>query len=335
MSKLLEIRDLRVQFGTGDTAVRAVDGISYDVEPGETVALVGESGCGKSVSVLSITRLIPTPPARIVGGEVLFDGQDLLQLSLSDLQRVRGMDIAYVFQEPMSALNPVLSIGRQMRESLELHMGLSKHDALGRAAELMRLVGISDVERVLKGYPHQLSGGMSQRVMIAMALTCEPKLLIADEPTTAVDVTIQAQILELVQRLSEERGLAVILVTHNMGLVARHASRVNVMYAGKIVEQSSAYDIYAAPRHPYTLGLLGSVPRLDVPKGPRLSGIEGAPPDLQNLPTGCSFHPRCRFAVERCAQEEPALSIVGTGHASACWFANELNELAEAPHGVA
>ena len=286
MSKLLEIRDLRVQFGTGDSAVRAVDGISYDVEPGETVALVGESGCGKSVSVLSITRLIPTPPARIVGGEVLFDGQDLLQLSLSDLQRVRGMDIAYVFQEPMSALNPVLSIGRQMRESLELHMGLSKHDALGRAAELMRLVGISDVERVLKGYPHQLSGGMSQRVMIAMALTCEPKLLIADEPTTAVDVTIQAQILELVQRLSEERGLAVILVTHNMGLVARHASRVNVMYAGKIVEQSSAYDIYAEPRHPYTLGLLGSVPRLDVPKGPRLSGIEGAPPDLQNLPTG-------------------------------------------------
>ena len=335
MSKLLEIRDLRVQFGTGDTAVRAVDGISYDVEPGETVALVGESGCGKSVSVLSITRLIPTPPARIVGGEVLFDGQDLLQLSLSDLQRVRGMDIAYVFQEPMSALNPVLSIGRQMRESLELHMGLSKHDALGRAAELMRLVGISDVERVLKGYPHQLSGGMSQRVMIAMALTCEPKLLIADEPTTAVDVTIQAQILELVQRLSEERGLAVILVTHNMGLVARHASRVNVMYAGKIVEQSSAYDIYAAPRHPYTLGLLGSVPRLDVPKGPRLSGIEGAPPDLQNLPTGCSFHPRCRFAVERCAQEEPTLSAVGDGHTSACWFANELNELAEAPHGVA
>ena len=335
MSKLLEIRDLRVQFGTGDSAVRAVDGISYDVEPGETVALVGESGCGKSVSVLSITRLIPTPPARIVGGEVLFDGQDLLQLSLSDLQRVRGMDIAYVFQEPMSALNPVLSIGRQMRESLELHKGLSKHDALGRAAELMRLVGISDVERVLKGYPHQLSGGMSQRVMIAMALTCEPKLLIADEPTTAVDVTIQAQILELVQRLSEERGLAVILVTHNMGLVARHASRVNVMYAGKIVEQSSAYDIYAAPRHPYTLGLLGSVPRLDVPKGPRLSGIEGAPPDLQNLPTGCSFHPRCRFAVERCAQEEPTLSAVGDGHTSACWFANELNELAEAPHGVA
>ena len=176
---------------------------------------------------------------------------------------------------------------------------------------------------------------MSQRVMIAMALTCEPKLLIADEPTTAVDVTIQAQILELVQRLSEERGLAVILVTHNMGLVARHASRVNVMYAGKIVEQSSAYDIYAAPRHPYTLGLLGSVPRLDVPKGPRLSGIEGAPPDLQNLPTGCSFHPRCRFAVERCAQEEPTLSAVGDGHTSACWFANELNELAEAPHGVA
>ena len=335
MSKLLEIRDLRVHFGTGDSAVRAVDGISYDVEPGETVALVGESGCGKSVSVLSITRLIPTPPARIVGGEVLFDGQDLLQLSLSELQRVRGMDIAYVFQEPMSALNPVLSIGRQMRESLELHMGLSKHDALGRAAELMRLVGISDVERVLKGYPHQLSGGMSQRVMIAMALTCEPKLLIADEPTTAVDVTIQAQILELVQHLSKERGLAVILVTHNMGLVARHASRVNVMYAGKIVEQSSAYDIYAAPRHPYTLGLLGSVPRLDVPKGPRLSGIEGAPPDLQNLPTGCSFHPRCRFAVERCAQEEPTLSAVGDGHASACWFANELNELAEAPHGVA
>ena len=335
MSKLLEIRDLRVQFGTGDSAVRAVDGISYDVEPGETVALVGESGCGKSVSVLSITRLIPTPPARIVSGEILFDGQDLLRLSLSELQRVRGMDIAYVFQEPMSALNPVLSIGRQMRESLELHMGLSKHDALGRAAELMRLVGISDVERVLKGYPHQLSGGMSQRVMIAMALTCEPKLLIADEPTTAVDVTIQAQILELVQRLSEERGLAVILVTHNMGLVARHASRVNVMYAGKIVEQSSAYDIYAAPRHPYTLGLLGSVPRLDVPKGPRLSGIEGAPPDLQNLPTGCSFHPRCRFAVERCAQEEPTLSAVGDGHTSACWFANELNELAEAPHGVA
>ncbi len=331
MSKLLEIKDLRVHFGEGDEVVRAVDGISYDVEPGETVALVGESGCGKSVSVLSIARLIPSPPARIVGGEILLKGRDLLQLSPAELRAVRGNDIAYVFQEPMTALNPVLSIGRQATEAMELHLDLSRWEARERAAELMRMVGISDTERVLKGYPHQLSGGMSQRVMIAMALTCEPELLIADEPTTAVDVTIQAQILELIERLSAERGLAVILVTHNLGLVARHADRVNVMYAGKIVEQAAAADIYEQSRHPYTIGLLNSVPRLDVPKGPRLLGIEGAPPDLQMLPSGCSFHPRCRFAVSRCSEEEPTLDEVGDGHRSACWLAGELTEAA---HGV-
>jgi len=304
--------------------VRAVDGISYQVEAGETVALVGESGCGKSVSALSVMRLIPTPPGRILRGQVLFQGRDLLTLPEEAMRRVRGKEIAMIFQEPMTSLNPVLTIGRQLTEPLELHLGMSRADADRRAGELLRLVGIPDPERRLGQYPHQFSGGMRQRVMIAMALACEPKLILADEPTTALDVTIQAQILELLRSLSQRLGVAMVIITHNLGVVARYADRVNVMYAGKIVEQASARELYGDPRHPYTLGLLHSVPRLDQPRKAKLDPIEGQPPDLVRLPPGCSFRPRCRFAVDRCAAEVPPLLPAGDAHLSACWVADRL-----------
>jgi len=304
--------------------VRAVDGISYQVEAGETVALVGESGCGKSVSALSIMRLIQTPPGRILRGQVLFQGRDLLTLSDEEMRRLRGKEIAMIFQEPMTSLNPVLTIGRQLTESLELHLGMSRADADRRAGELLRLVGIPDPERRLGQYPHQFSGGMRQRVMIAMALSCDPKLILADEPTTALDVTIQAQILELLKSLSQRFGVAMVIITHNLGVVARYADRVNVMYAGKIVEQASARELYGRPRHPYTLGLLRSVPRLDQPRKAKLDPIEGQPPDLVRLPPGCSFQSRCRYAIDRCATEVPPLLPAGTGHLSACWVADRL-----------
>ncbi len=319
LEKLLEVKDLQTHFFTSAGVVKAVDGISYDVAPGETVAVVGESGCGKSVGAMSILRLIPNPPGKTVGGEIIFQGRDLLKLSDAEMRDIRGRDIGMIFQEPMTSLNPVLSIGRQLTETVEHHLGVSHAQAMDRAKELLGLVGISEPDRRLKQYPHHLSGGMRQRVMIAMALACEPKLIIADEPTTALDVTIQAQILELMKNLTRELGVAMIIITHNLGVVARYADRVNVMYAGRIVESGSAHDIYHNPKHPYTLALLRSVPRMDQPRGAKLEPVEGQPPDLTKLDEGCSFRPRCRFAVEGCAHTRPALEQVGRGHIAACF----------------
>jgi oligopeptide/dipeptide ABC transporter ATP-binding protein len=322
---LLDVRDLQTHFLTRGGVVRAVDGVSWDVKEGETVALVGESGCGKSVTALSIMRLVAPPAGRIVGGQVLFKGRDLLALSEEEMRHVRGREIGMVFQEPMTSLNPVLTIGRQLTEGLEIHMGMSPSDARKRAVELLGLVGIPDPARRLRQYPHQFSGGMRQRMMIAMALACNPPLVLADEPTTALDVTIQAQILELMKDLSRRLGVAMLIITHNLGVVARYADRVNVMYAGRIIERGTARDIYHAPRHPYTLGLLRSVPRLDEPRRARLAPIEGQPPDLTRLPPGCAFTPRCAFRVERCSREAPPLEPIGApGHVSACWEATRL-----------
>ena len=325
MPPLLEVRNLRTEFRTGAGVVRAVDGVSYSVDPGETVAVVGESGSGKSVGALSILRLIPSPPGRVVGGEVIFGGRDLMKLSDAEMREVRGGEIGMVFQEPMTSLNPVLSIGRQITEMIEQHRGTDRAAAEKRAAELLGLVGIADAARRLKQYPHQLSGGMRQRVMIAIALACEPKLIIADEPTTALDVTIQAQILELMQRLTHQLGVALIVITHNLGIVARYAHRVNVMYAGRIVESGPAAAIYHEPHHPYTMALLKSVPRLDRPRQARLDPIEGQPPDLTRLDRGCSFRARCRFALESCAQATPHLDPIGApGQLAACFRSGDL-----------
>ena len=324
MATLLDIKGLKTYFYTYSGVVKAVDGVTYDVQEGETLALVGESGCGKSVSALSVMRLVPDPPGKIVGGEVIFDGRDLQKLSNTEMRNVRGHQISMVFQEPMTSLNPVLSIERQLTESLELHLGMGKTDAKAEAGRRLEQVGIPDPERRLKQYPHQFSGGMRQRVMIAMALSCNPKLIIADEPTTALDVTIQAQILELMKNLSKEFGVALIIITHNLGVVARYADRVNIMYAGKIIERGTAKEIYGNPRHPYTLGLLHSVPRLDLPRREKLEPIEGQPPDLANVPEGCSFRERCRYALDKCAVEEPPLELVGEEHYSACFVSKTL-----------
>jgi len=331
MPPLLEVRELRTEFRTGAGLVRAVDGISYTVEAGETVAIVGESGSGKSVEALSIMRLIPDPPGRIVSGEVLFDGRDLRALSEAEMREVRGRDIGMVFQEPMTSLNPVLTIGRQITETLEQHQNADRAAAEKRAVELLEMVGIADPKRRLRQYPHQLSGGMRQRVMIAIALACGPKLIIADEPTTALDVTIQAQILELMKSLTQKLGVAQIIITHNLGVVARYASRVNVMYAGRIVEAGSAEAIYHDPRHPYTVALLKSVPRLDQPRRARLDPVDGQPPDLTRLDGGCAFRPRCRFAVARCAESIPPLvETGGAGHMAACFRSDELGVAVQA-----
>ncbi len=319
MTKLLEINNLKTQFFTSAGVVQAVDGITYDVAPGETVAVVGESGCGKSVSAMSILRLIPDPPGKIVDGSIMFDGKDLLELSDAKMREIRGRDIGMIFQEPMTSLNPVLSVERQLTETLEEHLDVTREAARARALELLNLVGISEPDRRLKQYPHHLSGGMRQRVMIAMALACEPKLIIADEPTTALDVTIQAQILELMKDLTRKLGVAMIIITHNLGVVARYADRVNVMYAGRIIESGSAEQIYHNPKHPYTLALLQSVPRFDHTRGEKLKPVIGQPPDLTKLDDGCSFRPRCAFATEQCAQAKPPLEAVQEGHISACW----------------
>jgi len=316
---LLEIEGLKTQFFTSAGTVRAVDGVDYNVEAGETVAVVGESGCGKSVTALSIMRLVADPPGKIVEGEIRFNGTDLISLDEEEMRKIRGRDIGMVFQEPMTSLNPVLSVGRQLTETLETHFGMSREDADKRAVELLGLVGIAEPERRLAQYPHHFSGGMRQRVMIAMALACDPKLIIADEPTTALDVTIQAQILELMKNLTREMGVAMIIITHNLGVVARYADRVNVMYAGKIVESGSAKEIYHNPRHPYTLALLKSVPRLDLPRGAKLDPVDGQPPDLARLDDGCPFRPRCRFAQDGCANAVPPLAEVREKHWSACF----------------
>ena len=327
---LLEIRDLATHFFTQEGVVKAVDGINYELEEGEVLGVVGESGCGKSVSALSIMRLVANPPGRTVRGEVVFDGEDLLLMDDAEMRGVRGNKIAMVFQEPMTSLNPVLTIGRQLTETLELHLGMTKDQSRARAAELLQLVGIPDAESRLKDYPHQFSGGMRQRVMIAMALSCNPRLIIADEPTTALDVTIQAQILELMQDLAAQFGTAMIIITHNLGVVARYAHRVIVMYAGKIIETGDSREIYHNPRHPYTMGLLASVPRLDESERARLEAIEGLPPNLVNMPAGCSFAPRCRFAIEQCLEEEPMLVDTGGGHTAACWRSHEFTPAAQA-----
>src|SRR5919108_5147290 len=302
MGALLEVKNLRTTFLTSAGVVRAVDGVSWDVQEGETVALVGESGCGKSVSALSIMRLVAEPAGRIEAGEIVYKGRDLLKLSEPQMEQVRGREIAMVFQEPMTSLNPVLSIGRQLTEGLEIHLKMTPARARARAIELLGMVGIPDPGRRLAQYPHHFSGGMRQRMMIAMALACNPSLILADEPTTALDVTIQAQILELMRELSRRLGIAMLLITHNLGVVARYADRVNIMYAGRMVEQGSAQEVYANPRHPYTLGLLHSVPRLDEPRRARLDPIQGQPPDLTRLPLGCSFAPRCAYRIERCSE---------------------------------
>jgi oligopeptide/dipeptide ABC transporter ATP-binding protein len=326
---LLDVRDLHTEFRIGAGTVRAVDGISYTVNPGETVAVEGESGSGKSVGALSILRLIPDPPGRIAGGQIMFGGRDLLRLSEAEMREIRGGDIGMVFQEPMTSLNPVLTIGRQITEALEQHRGADQAAAHRRAVELLRLVGISDAERRLKQYPHQLSGGMRQRIMIAIALACDPKLIIADEPTTALDVTIQAQILELMKDLTRRLGVALIIITHNLGIVARYANRVNVMYAGRIVESGPAAAIYHRPRHPYTMALLNSVPRLDRPRQARLDPVEGQPPDLMRLDGGCAFRPRCRFALDECALARPPLEATDAeNHLSACFRRHEIRAVA-------
>ena len=317
---LLDMRNLVTRFYTQDGVVHAVNSVSYTLEEGGILGVVGESGCGKSVHALSIMRLIPSPPGRIEGGEVWFDGRDLLKVSESDMQHVRGAEIAMVFQDPMSSLNPVLTIGFQIMETLKLHQGMNDAQARERAGELLAMVGIPEAHERLDDYPHQFSGGMRQRAMIAMALSCNPKLLIADEPTTALDVTIQAQIIDLVKRLQEQLGMAVMWITHDLGIIAGLARKVNVMYAGYIVERGSVKDIYERSRHPYTIGLLGSLPRLDEAPGTKLISIPGLPPDLIDLPPACPFAARCTYAVDQCLEEMPPLEETdGEDHTVACW----------------
>jgi oligopeptide transport system ATP-binding protein len=307
--------------------VRAVNGVSFTVDEGETLGLVGESGCGKSVSVLSVMRLIPQPPGKIVGGQVLFQGRDLLKVDDEEIRSVRGNKIAMVFQDPMTSLNPVLTINTQISEALELHLGMTKEQARKRSAELLKMVGIPEAENRLDDYPHQFSGGMRQRAMIAMAFSCSPQLLIADEPTTALDVTIQAQIIDIVKRLKRELGMAVIWITHDLGVIAGMAERINVMYAGFIIETAHVKEIFANPLHPYTLGLLGSIPRLDAARKSKLTPIEGLPPDLIGLPKGCPFYERCGYRTERCANENPPLELGAVQHSVACWNWQDVRKL--------
>lgn len=317
---LLQVSGLKTVFRQGESVVSAVDDVNFDVRRGETLAIVGESGSGKSVTAMSILRLIPSPPGDIEEGEILFDGRDLLSLSEEEIRRVRGNDIAMIFQEPMSSLNPVLTIGRQLSEPIQVHRRVQGRKAIRqRCIELLRQVRIADPEARLDAYPHQLSGGMRQRAMIAMALACEPQLIIADEPTTALDVTVQAQILELLKDLTRKNNTSMIMITHDLGVVARYAERINVMYAGRIVERGTALEIFEQPKHPYTIGLMESMPRLDQAPGTRLQPIEGQPPDLSNPPSGCRFHPRCRFAVARCREEAPPLKQLSDEHWNACW----------------
>jgi oligopeptide transport system ATP-binding protein len=315
---LLTVEDLRVEFWTRRGTVHAVNGISFDIAPGETLGIVGESGCGKSVTSLALLGILPRA-GRVTGGTAMFGGRDLFRLSDRQLRQIRGRDIAMIFQDPMTSLNPVLTIGRQIREALETHFDMKKAPALHRAGELLDQVGIPSAEIRLKDYPHQFSGGMRQRAMIAMALACEPKLLIADEPTTALDVTIQAQILDLLKKLVEDRDTALILITHDLGVVAGMCERVNVMYAGLFMETGSADQLFGRPRHPYTLGLLQSIPRLDAERKTKLHPIEGTPPDMLRAPQACPFQPRCRYEVEQSRLEVPPLRELEPGHTVACF----------------
>ncbi len=327
-NQLLEVKDLETQFSTPDGTVHAVNGISFSLAEGETLGVVGESGCGKSVTMLSILRLIPMPPGKIVNGTVIFQGQDLLKMSKNEIRRIRGAKISMIFQDPMTSLNPVLTIGKQMMEPLLLHLGMTDEQAKDRAAELLTMVGLSDAMDHLTDYPHQFSGGMRQRVMIAMSLACNPELLIADEPTTALDVTIQAQIADLVRRLRDELGMAVIWITHDLGVVAGFAERVLVMYAGFIVENAEVVELYENPQHPYTAALLRSLPRVDGSSiGQKLEIIEGLPPALLEKPVGCPFAPRCKFVQDKCMKENPALEERSPEHEVACWVDMSTGEL--------
>lgn len=318
MPKLLEVKDLQTQFRTREGPVQAVNGISFEVSEGEAVGIVGESGSGKSVTALSILRLLPMPPAQIVDGAVLFQDQDLVDMSEAEMRNIRGGQISMIFQDPISSLNPVMRIQDQIMEPLQLHLGLSKEEALSRTRSLLEAVGIPDAARRMRGYPHQFSGGMRQRVMIAIAISTNPKLLIADEPTTALDVTIQAQILELLARLRRDLNTSLILITHDLGVVAGVTDRILVMYAGHIAERAPTEELFDNPRHPYTLGLLGAVPRLDAERGSELVTIPGSPPDLLHPPQGCPFQPRCPFRIDKCATYPPDLKV-GRDHVSACW----------------
>lgn len=329
-SPLIEVRDLKTYFNTSEGIVRAVDGVSFHINRGETVAVVGESGCGKSVTSLSIMRLIPMPPGQFAGGQILFEGQNLLDKTEDEMRKIRGNEISMIFQEPMTSLNPVYTCGDQIAEAIELHQHLSKQEALEKAVEMLDLVGIPSPEQRIREYPHQLSGGMRQRVMIAMALSCRPKLLIADEPTTALDVTIQAQILELMKKLKAEIGMAIMLITHDLGVVAEMAERVVVMYSGKVVEQADVVSLFRNPMHPYTEGLMKSIPRLDQ-QVERLHVIEGTVPNLLDMPPGCHFHPRCPYAKDICRKKEPTLMEVSAGHWAACWLSGEAKTRRQAP----
>jgi len=319
MAKLLSVNNLSVHFFTGNGMVKAVDQISYELNTGETLGIVGESGCGKSISALSLLRLIPNPPGKIVDGEILFEGRDLLKASKKEICDIRGNKIVMIFQEPMTSLNPVLTIGQQVAEPLMVHQKMKKKQAATEAVKALKKVHIPDSGKRLADYPHQFSGGMRQRAMIAMGLTCAPKIIIADEPPTALDVTIQAQLLTLMKQLTVETGAALIIITHNLGIIARYADRVNVMYAGRIVEKASAADLYKYPKHPYTIGLMASVPKLDQDVKTRLQPIEGQPPDLADLPEGCAFHPRCRYRIEQCRVNAPPLRTIFDDHEIACW----------------
>jgi oligopeptide transport system ATP-binding protein len=320
MARLLEVTDLCTRFHTPEGTVYAVNGITFHIDEGETLAVVGESGCGKSVSMLSILGLIPIPPGEIVRGQAIFNGRDLLRLPEDEFEQLRGREIAMVFQDPMTSLNPVLTIGRQITETLRTHLGLEQEAANLKAIELLEQVGIPDASQRLSAYPHQFSGGMRQRVMLAMALACNPSLLIADEPTTALDVTIQAQIMELVLRLRSEYNMSILWITHDLGVVAGLADRVIVMYAGFIVEEADVNELYDNPLHPYTKALLNALPRVDQRRGQRLQSIPGAPPSLLVEPLGCPFAPRCTQVMEHCKKENPALTLVAPGHQSACWL---------------
>jgi peptide/nickel transport system ATP-binding protein len=327
--KILEIDNLHTYFSSRDGLVKAVDGVSFYLRPEETLGVVGESGCGKSVTALSILRLIPNPPGKIAEGRILFEGKNLLQRSEVEMQDIRGNEISMIFQEPMTSLNPVLTIGHQISEAIILHQGLSRKSALDKTVEMLQLVHIPEARRRVHEYPHQMSGGMRQRVMIAMALSCNPKVLIADEPTTALDVTIQAQILHLMLELKEKVGSAIILITHALGVIAETAQRVVVMYAGKKVEEAPVEELFDKPLHPYTEGLLGSVPRLDkaaesMPGRVRLREIKGIVPSLHNLPKGCIFEPRCHLARDQCRNEYPPLEEIRPGHQVACWHTDRL-----------
>ncbi len=326
----LDVKDLQTWFYTRQGIVKAVDGVSFNLRKGETLGIVGESGCGKSITALSVMRLVPDPPGRIIGGRVTLDGRDLLDLDESEMRLVRGNDISMIFQEPMTSLNPVLTIGYQIAEALILHRDLSRTEALSRAVEMLDMMRIPEPAQRAREYPHQLSGGMRQRAMIAMALACNPKVLIADEPTTALDVTIQAQILDLIVRLQQELGTAVILITHDLGVVAETTQRIIVMYAGRKVEEADVVPLFSNPMHPYTHGLMASVPRLAIMSGAdadaaeRLEEIPGIVPPLNNLPPGCAFAPRCRFADDRCRAEYPPYQEKQPGHWAACWHSERL-----------